>query len=33
MEISENGVQREFDSAIRFSDVCKALRTYAGSEV
>jgi len=32
MEIAENGVHRDFDS-IRFSDVCKALRTYAGSEV
>jgi len=33
MEISENGVRRDFDSAVGFSDVCKVLRTYAGSEV
>jgi len=33
MEVSENRVQREFDSAIRFSDVFKAGRTCTGSEV
>jgi len=33
MEISENRVGREFDSAVRFSDVFKVRRTYAGSEV
>jgi hypothetical protein len=39
MEISENGIKREFDSVVRFNDVgrfndvFKARRTYAGSEV